>query len=115
MICQDGLMEPLPIRDVGCKPSANVHPAEADAEETAALFKALSDPIRLKLYLRIRAHDSVCVCDIQDVGVAQPTVSHHLKKLRDAGLIVGERQGTWVHYRAVEGKLESLRSLVDLP
>jgi ArsR family transcriptional regulator len=67
------------------------------SEQTAAVFKALSDPIRLRLYSRIAARDDeTCVCDISDVGVSQPTVSHHLRKLRDAGLIDCQRRGTWV-------------------
>lgn len=65
----------------------------------AATLKALSDPVRLQLYSRIAAAgEPICVCDIQDVGVSQPTVSHHLRKLRQAGLIDCERRGTWVYY-----------------
>lgn len=87
----------------------------AESEELAALLKALADPVRLRLYSRIAgAAASVCVCDIQDVGVSQPTVSHHLRKLREAGLIESERRGSWVHYRAVPGGLDSLRTVVEL-
>ncbi|MDT9593123.1 metalloregulator ArsR/SmtB family transcription factor [Nocardioides zeae] len=69
------------------------------ATNAAGIFKALSDPVRLRLYSRIAgASEAVCVCDIDDVGVSQPTVSHHLRKLREAGLIDCERRGTWVYY-----------------
>lgn len=71
----------------------------AQAATAAGIFKALSDPVRLRLYSRIAsAPEAVCVCDIDDVGVSQPTVSHHLRKLREAGLIDCERRGTWVYY-----------------
>ncbi len=75
------------------------------AERAAVVFKALADPIRLRLYSRIAACGEACVCDIQDVGVSQPTVSHHLRKLRGAGLIDCERRGTWVYYRPIPGAL----------
>ena len=82
------------------------------AEALAGTLKALADPIRLRLYIRIAAAgDEICVCDIQDVGVSQPTVSHHLRKLRDSGLIDCERRGTWVYYWAVPGALDLLGEL----
>jgi ArsR family transcriptional regulator len=84
----------------------------ARAEGLARLLKALADPVRLRLYSRIAgARGEVCVCDIQDVGVSQPTVSHHLRKLREAGLIDCERRGTWVYYWALPGRLDLLDQL----
>lgn len=84
----------------------------ATSEQTAAVFKALSDPVRLRLYSRIAACEGeTCVCDIQDVGVSQPTVSHHLRKLRDAGLIDCERRGTWVYYWAIPGALDPIKGV----
>lgn len=72
-----------------------------EAERSALMFKALSDPVRLLLFSQVAArHDEVCVCEISDVGVSAPTVSFHLKKLREAGLVTSERRGTWVYYRA---------------
>lgn len=69
----------------------------------AQMFKALGDPVRLQLFASIvAAAEPLCVCNLPDVGVAQPTVSHHLKKLRDAGLVECERRGTWVHYWPTE-------------
>lgn len=82
------------------------------AERAAAVFKALADPVRLRLYSRIAAcNGEICVCDIQDVGVSQPTVSHHLRKLRDAGLIDCERRGTWVYYWPLPGALDLIRTV----
>ncbi|WP_432135098.1 MULTISPECIES: ArsR/SmtB family transcription factor [unclassified Streptomyces] len=72
-----------------------------EAERTARMFKALGDPVRLRLFSSVASapDGEACVCDISDVGVSQPTVSHHLKKLREAGLLTSERRGTWVYYR----------------
>jgi ArsR family transcriptional regulator, arsenate/arsenite/antimonite-responsive transcriptional repressor len=68
----------------------------ADSQKMAAMFKTLSDPVRLSLFSKIAPHlgGEACVCDIQDVGVSQPTVSHQLKKLREAGLLTSQRRGT---------------------
>jgi ArsR family transcriptional regulator len=80
----------------------------------AAMFKALSDPVRLRLFSRVAARSGgeACVCDIQDVGVSQPTVSHHLKKLREAGLLVSERRGTWVYCRVAPGALVAMARML---
>ncbi|MGB3829699.1 MAG: metalloregulator ArsR/SmtB family transcription factor, partial [Ornithinimicrobium sp.] len=78
----------------------------SDAESVAGLFKALADPVRLALFSAIASQPrAICVCDLPDVGVAQPTVSHHLRKLREAGLIEGDRRGPWVYYAIVPGSL----------
>lgn len=93
---------------VCCAPASTKF-AEADATRLADLFKALGDPVRLKLFADIASQPGeVCVCDISDVGVSQPTVSHHLKRLREAGLLTCERRGTWVYYRAVPEALDTL-------
>ncbi len=83
----------------------------------AAKFKALSDPVRLRLFSSIasRAGGESCVCDISaGVGVSQPTISHHLKILRDAGLLTSDRRASWVYYRAVPEALSMLSSLLDV-
>lgn len=82
-----------------CCPPADVDPT--DRSEDAAVFKALADPHRLTILATLaRAGDEVCVCDFTSaLPLNQPTVSHHLKILRDAGLVTGERRGTWVYYR----------------
>ncbi|MGW7270691.1 ArsR/SmtB family transcription factor [Streptomyces sp. NPDC054864] len=84
-----------------CPPLAERPLSAEEAVRTAAMFKALGDPVRLRLFSLIASHEGgeACVCDISDVGVSQPTVSHHLKKLKEAGLLASERRGTWVYYR----------------
>jgi ArsR family transcriptional regulator len=85
-----------------------------ECDRLAGLFKALSDPVRLCLFARVAAAPAgeACVCDIQDVGVSQPTVSHHLRKLREAGLLEAERRGTWIFYRVVPGPLADMASVL---
>jgi ArsR family transcriptional regulator len=97
-----------------CSPITDAALSERDAEAMAALFKALSDPVRLRLLSRVASHPSgeACVCDIADVGVSQPTVSHHLKKLREAGLLLSDRRGTWVYYRLAPGVIAALGSFL---
>lgn len=82
-----------------CCPPADVDPT--DRAEEAILFKALGDPHRLTILATLaRAEDEVCVCDFTSaLPMNQPTVSHHLRILRDAGLVTWERRGTWVYYR----------------
>jgi ArsR family transcriptional regulator len=85
-----------------------------EAELTAAMFKALGDPVRLRLFSKVASHpdNEACVCDISDVGVSQPTVSHHLKKLKEAGLLLAERRGTWVYYRVEPSVLAAMGHLL---
>lgn len=86
---------------------------EDSAVELAAHFKALSDPVRLRLLSLIASHagGEACVCDITGgFELSGPTISHHLKILRDAGLITGQRRGTWVYYRALPAALRELSS-----
>src|SRR6201986_1530120 len=86
-----------------------------DPERTAGMFNARADPVRLRLFSRVAAHESgeASVCDIQKVGVSQPTVSHHLKKLREAGLIISERRGTWVYCRVAPGVLPAMARMLS--
>ena len=80
------------------------------------LFKALGDPVRLRLLSLIASHEGgeACVCDLSDVfDVSGPTISHHLKVLREAGLITGERRGTWVYYRVLPAALARLSGLLS--
>jgi ArsR family transcriptional regulator len=79
--------------------------------ELARRFKALSDPVRLRLLSLIASHagGEACVCELTDAfEVSGPTISHHLKVLRAAGLIEGERRGTWIYYRAQPDALHAL-------
>lgn len=108
----------LPLRDVSaCSPPLVREPlAAAEAVPLALRFKALGDPARLRLLSLISAHESgtACVCDLTEpLGLSQPTVSHHLKVLREAGLVTGERRGTWVHYSLVPGTLQELSRALD--
>ena len=106
---------PLPVDDADCTPAGpGLELPPADAEQLAVTLKALADPVRLRLFTWLVTSDEVCVCDFPDVGVSQPTVSHHLKKLRDAGLVDAERRGTWVHYRAVDGAHDQLGALLSM-
>jgi len=87
----------------------------AAATEMAAKFKALSDPVRLHLLSLVASHagGEACVCEItSDVGVSQPTVSHHLKVLRDAGLLTSQRRASWVYYAVVPETLTALSALL---
>ena len=88
-----------------------------DAERLSVKLKALADPSRLQLlsHLASRGCGEVCSCDLgADVGLSQPTVSHHLKKLVEAGLLTREQRGRWAHYSVVPGSLDELRDLFDL-
>jgi len=97
-----------------CPPVTSAELSETDAATMALMFKALSDPVRLRLFSKVASHTGkeVCVYDIQDVGVSQPTVSHHLKKLREAGLLSCERRGTWVYYRVEPSVLAAMSALL---
>ena len=96
--------------DPSCCDPARRYP---DAEEGAALFKALGDETRLSILRQLREQGEVCACDLGACcEVAQPTVSHHLKVLREAGLILGEKHGLWVHYTLNHKKLLRLRELL---
>ena len=89
----------------------------AAAVELAAKFKALSDPVRLQLLSSVASHagGEACVCDIAaGVEVSQPTVSHHLKVLRDAGLLTSQRRASWVYYAVVPEALEALSGLLSV-
>ncbi|MBN9744836.1 MULTISPECIES: helix-turn-helix transcriptional regulator [Amycolatopsis] len=85
-----------------CTPLAREPLSEDQAAELSKLFKAMSDPVRLRLLSLIASHagGEACVCDLTDAfDLTGPTISHHLKVLRESGLITGERRGTWVYYR----------------
>ena len=83
-----------------------------DLAAEAALFRALADPHRLTILAALdRADNDVCVCDFTDaLPLSQPTVSHHLRILREAGLITGERRGTWVYYRLTPDAHDRIRT-----
>ena len=85
-----------------CAPLTREPLVQADAVDLAPLFKALGDPARLRLLSLIACHEGgeACVCELIDAfDLSAPTISHHLKVLRESGLITSERRGTWIYYR----------------
>ncbi len=99
-----------------CAPLLGAALDEDSAIELAAAFKVLADPVRLRLLSLIAAapDGTACSCDLEEpVGKSQPTVSHHLKKLTDAGLIVREQRGVWAHYTLDEDALSRLGALIE--
>jgi ArsR family transcriptional regulator len=102
---------PLPVLD--CTPLFSGAPLdEPSAAKLAGLLKALAEPARLRLLSLIRAQpgQEACVCHLTDaLDLSQPTVSHHLRVLFEAGLVDRDRRGNWVYYRAVPGALDGLR------
>jgi ArsR family transcriptional regulator len=99
-----------------CCPPLDDDLSEEDARATAALFKALADPTRVRIVSLIaRSDEPVCVCELTPaLSVSQPTVSHHLKKLVQAGLLRREQRGVWAYYRLDREGLERAASVLDL-
>lgn len=98
-----------------CPPMRSVQLDEAQADLIAKAFAALSDPVRLRLLSHVASAggDEVCACDLGEVvDRSQPTVSHHMKILCDAGLISREKRGLWVWYRILPERLEALRAVL---
>ncbi len=96
-----------------CEPLLSEPLAEGDAESLAAAFKVLSDPVRLRLLSLIANTETgeMCACDLAaPVGRSQPTVSHHLSILTEAGLLEREQRGKWAWFRVVPERIEVLRS-----
>lgn len=105
------------IQSDGCCPSLLSAPLDGrDAADLASGFAALADPLRLRLVnlLATAPEGAVCACDlVEPLRKSQPTVSHHLKVLTEAGLITGERNGKWIWYSVVNERLDSLRSALQ--
>jgi ArsR family transcriptional regulator len=92
-----------------CEPVLDTPLDEGEAALLAGWFKVLADPARLRLLSMIAAQDESCACDLVDpLGVSQPTVSHHLKVLHEAGLVDREKRGRWVYYKARPDSLKVL-------
>jgi ArsR family transcriptional regulator len=100
-----------------CCPSIRTSPlSDAEAQELATRFAALSDPARLRVLSILAAAETgeVCACDlVEPVGRSQPTVSHHLKVLYEAGLVDRDKRGTWMWYRLVPERLDELRAVLS--
>jgi len=107
---------PIPLRVRGCCQPVPPPIEPSDAEECAAIFRALGDPTRLQIiHMLAEATEPVCVCDLTaafDLG--QPTISHHLAKLREAGLITSTRRGIWTFHQLNPGMSEPAREVVAL-
>ena len=103
-------MQVLPVlQPICCGPETPPLPVEA-RHELAACFKALADPTRVAIVNRLAAAEEACVCDLTAAfELSQPTISHHLRILREAGLVDSTRRGTWICYRLVPEAIESLR------
>jgi ArsR family transcriptional regulator len=99
-----------------CQPLAAPALSDDDAEFTAALFGALADPARVKIVnVLARSTAPVCACEFEpSVGLSQPTVSHHLKKLTDAGLIEREQRGRWAYFSLSRDAVDKLAAVADL-
>lgn len=99
-----------------CAPLAASALSDEEADATAAIFRALADPARVKIInLLVGRDDPVCVCEfVPALELSQPTVSHHLKKLTDTGLLEREQRGKWAYYSVSGEALERLASLVAL-
>jgi len=109
--------ELLPLTDVTacCTPITREALSGEQAEIMARTLKALADPARLRLLSMVAAHDDAeaCVCDLTEpLGLSQPTVSHHLKILVEAGFLTRSKRATWAYYRLVPGSLGSVASLL---
>lgn len=102
---------PTPPTPVCCSPMLTAALDERAAQELADVFKALADPTRVRLLSLIAAapDGEACICDLTDpVGLSQPTVSHHMKRLADAGLVAREQRGRWAYYRVLPDAMDSL-------
>ena len=99
-----------------CAPLAAPLLSDEEAEATAELFKALADPARVRIVnLIATADDPVCACNLYEpIGLSQPTVSHHLKKLVEVGLLKREQRGKWAYFSLRPDAVEKLAAVADL-
>jgi ArsR family transcriptional regulator len=114
-IREESEMKKLATLDACCTPLLTAPLGEREADELAVAFKALADPVRLRLLSLIAAAPAgtACSCDLEEpVGKSQPTVSHHLSVLADAGLITKEKVGRWVNCTVVPERLAQLREVL---
>ena len=110
------VLETVPTAEVCCAPLTSALLSVEDAAQLSMRLKALADPARLRLVsLLLAARDGeLCTCDVTEpLGLSQPTVSHHFKKLTEAGLVTGERRGTWTYYRIVPEALAALAAVIS--
>lgn len=110
---------PVTVDDLACCAPLAREPLSAEAAgELATLLKALADPARLRLLSLVQAHSGgeACVCELTaPIGLSQPTISHHLKVLTQAGLLTREKRGVWAYYRVVPQRLAALAAVIAEP
>ncbi len=120
-ICQyrhmsKSVLELSPVQVMGCCSPVTREPLSADqAERVAPVLKAIADPVRLRLLSLVASHDQgeACVCDLNEAfELSQPTISHHLKQLHEAGLLAREKRGVWVYYRVNQAALDDVVALL---
>jgi ArsR family transcriptional regulator, arsenate/arsenite/antimonite-responsive transcriptional repressor len=108
-----------PGETAACCPPLSAQPlSQAQAEQIAPLLRALADPVRLRLMSLVASHPGgeACVCNLTEAfDLSQPTISHHLKVLHEAGLLARDKRGVWVYYRARTEALASLGTLIGSP
>jgi ArsR family transcriptional regulator, arsenate/arsenite/antimonite-responsive transcriptional repressor len=112
------VLDPVPTAAACCAPLATAPLGAKEAQELATRLKALADPARLRLVSLLLAAPAqeACTCDLtQPLGLSQPTVSHHLKKLAEAGIVVGERRRGWTYYRVDPNALSALAHVLLSP
>jgi ArsR family transcriptional regulator len=99
-----------------CQPLATASLSDEEIESTATLFKALSDPARVRIVnVLAQTAEPVCACEFEPaLGLSQPTVSHHLKKLTDAGLLEREQRGKWAYFSLKREAIDKLAAVADL-
>lgn len=110
------LLEPVPSAAACCAPLTESTLTAEQAEELAVRLKALADATRLRIVSMLLASEDgeACTCDMTEpLGLSQPTISHHIKKLVQAGLVTGERRGTWHYYRVVPEALAGLAGVIS--
>jgi ArsR family transcriptional regulator len=101
-----------------CSPLTSQPLTAEQAGQVAPLLKALADPVRLRLMSLVASHEGgeACICDLNDAfDLSQPTISHHMKVLHDAGLVDRDKRGVWVYYRVRTQALASLGALIGCP
>jgi ArsR family transcriptional regulator, arsenate/arsenite/antimonite-responsive transcriptional repressor len=107
---------PLPLADTCCAPLLREPITASQAADLARLLKALADPTRLRLVSMVAAHENreACVCDLTEpLGLTQPTISHHLKVLVDAGIFTRDKRGVWAYYALVPAAMDALSAVLS--
>ena len=118
-VSNSAMLTLTPVEAVACCSPLSREPLSREAaERVAPMLKALADPVRLRLLSLVASHrgGEACVCDLNDAfELSQPTISHHLKVLHEAGLLEREKRGVWVYYRSSRAALAALATLISDP